>query len=53
MTRLFKHSDFANARMNMDTFNPENPDEADYKFLRLSDLDIIENGPVSLSDNIL
>ena len=49
----YKHSDFANARMNMDAFNPENPDEADYKFLRLSDLDIIENGPVSLSDNTI
>ena len=46
----YKHADFAAARLSLDSFNPENPDEADYKLLRLSDLDMIENGSVNLPE---
>lgn len=49
----YTHTDFVNARLNMNNFNPENPDEIDYKFLRLVDLDILENGRTSLQDNTL
>lgn len=52
----YKHSDFANARTNLNNFVPGNADEADFKYLRLCDLDMIENNlpelPESMSQNL-
>lgn len=40
----YRKSDYANARLYISHFIPENNDEADYKALRLYDLDIVEHG---------
>jgi hypothetical protein len=40
----YRKSDFVSARMNIEQFAPAGNDEADYKALRLYDLDIIEYG---------
>ncbi len=40
----YRKSDYANARLNIGLFAPANNDEADFKTLRLYDLDIIEYG---------
>ncbi len=49
----YTHADFVNARLNMNNFNPQNPNEVDYKFLRLIDLDIIENSWITLPSNTI
>jgi hypothetical protein len=40
----YRKSDFADARLNITQFAPAGDDEADFKALRIYDLDIIENG---------
>jgi hypothetical protein len=44
-------ADYLNARLSLEGFSPENADEADYKFLRLSDLDAIANQGSALPEN--
>lgn len=40
----YRNSNIELARLNLNNFDPANKDEADYKNLRLIDLDFIENG---------
>ncbi len=46
-------ADYLNARLSMEGFSPDNSDEADYKFLRLSDLDAIANQGSALPENTM
>jgi hypothetical protein len=47
----YRNSDFVNARLYISQFVPSGEDEADLKTLRLMDLDIIEYGWDSMSDD--
>jgi hypothetical protein len=49
----YKKADFATARKYMDEYKPENPEESDFKLLRLSDLDVTENEGVSLPEDVV
>jgi PKD repeat protein len=49
----YKKADYTNARLNMNNFNPVTADEADYKFLRLCDLDIAEGITIPLTADII
>jgi len=49
----YSHNDLVNARLNINNFSPGNSDETDYKYLRLVDLDILENGWTALQENTI
>ena len=49
----YNKADYQNARLNMNRFSPDNPDETDYKMLRLYDLDVIKDGLEALSGNVI
>ncbi|MFZ4399668.1 MAG: PKD domain-containing protein [Bacteroidales bacterium] len=47
----YSHADYVNARLYLNNFMPVNSDEIDFKFLRLTDLNVIENGWKSVNGN--
>ncbi|NOX47741.1 MAG: PKD domain-containing protein [Chlorobi bacterium] len=48
---FYRKSDYQGARANLDLFVPQNDDEADYKALRMFDLDLIESGWGGFTDS--
>ena len=49
----YKMNDFINTSTSINNFNPKNTEEADFKFLRLCDLDLIQNSNKILDGNVL
>ncbi|MCX6230315.1 MAG: PKD domain-containing protein [Bacteroidetes bacterium] len=49
----YHHTDYSNARINMNNYNPKNADQTDFKYLRLTDLDVIENGLSVIDENTI